>query len=593
MKKNKLILLTIIVLSVVLQVKAQTLVDIDFTRDSTFWKGKFPAMSWNAAKTDFIANGIDNHSIDGYTFKGAYGRFNPGSGVYGQPVDREDRCIQHIYAFRIANSGTSYISFPELPSAGVLTLHCKSGNISESAVFYIEKYVGNKWERVRTMVAPPHRNENNDIIIQQNLNIENAVKLRIYGASKNLCVYSMTLEQYDAQLSKNKGLRFVVLPDTQSYTKDFPYIFQSQTAWITNNADSISFAIHVGDITNANNASQWTTAVAAMSMMDNTVPYTFCPGNHDIGTNGSSDTRNTTMLNTYMPYSKYSQMKEFGGVYEAGKMDNSWHTFSTPDGHRFLIMSLEFAPRNGVLEWAGSIIGAHPSHNVIINTHAYLYSDNKRISAAYSHQWTPSSYDLFVDSSGDANDGEEIWTKLVKLYPNIFMVVCGHVLNDGTGLLVSDGDNGNKVYQMLANYQTGVIGTENGGNGFLRIIDIDPEQSTMNVRTYSPYLYEFKEEDDQQFSFDGVTLVKGSASGVHTPETMQDVNVWVSRNNVLHIENKSEEDISLNISDILGSVLYAKKKVDTTTIKLSFPQGCYIVQVSNGKQKMTKKIIIQ
>ena len=324
---------------------------------------------------------------------------------------------------------------------------------------------------------------------------------------------------YDPQPVKNKRIRLIVFPDTQNYIKNWPHIFQSQTAWATNNADSISFVIHVGDITNANNKKQWETAVSAMSIMDNNVSYTFCPGNHDIGTNGSSDTRNTTMLNEYMPYSKYSKMAGFGGVYEAGKMDNSWHTFSTPEGYNFLILSLEFGPRNGVLEWAGEVIKAHPSHNVIINTHAYLYSDDKRISAIYEHKWTPGSYGLYEASGQDANDGEEIWTKLVKLYPNIFMVVCGHVLNDGTGFLVSEGDNGNKVYQMLSNYQTGVTGSENGGNGFLRIIDIDPSLATISVRSYSPFLNEFKTEEDQQFDIKGVMLIRNDTSQVNTPTT--------------------------------------------------------------------------
>lgn len=504
-------LLLLILILPTLPLAAQDLINIDFTRDSIFFGNKFPSMTWSPDRLDFFVDAIDNHSIDGFTFNGAYGRFNAGTGIYAQPIDCEDRYKQYIYAFRLGNTGNSYISFPELPNAGQLIIHCKSGNASESATFHVEKYINGKWERIRTMVATAHGNQNYDVVLRQNININSPVKLRIYGASKNLHVYSISLKQYDPQLVKNKGIRLVVLPDTQNYVKNWPYIFQSQTAWATNNTDSISFVIHVGDITNANNKNKWAIAVNAMSIMDNNVPYTFCPGNHDIGTNGSSDTRNTEMLNKYMPYSKYSKMAGFGGVYETGKMDNSWHTFSTPAGYNFLILSLEFGPRNGVLEWAGEVIKAHPSHNVIINTHAYLYSDDKRISAIYGHRWTPSNYGLYEASGQDANDGEEIWTKLVKLYPNIFMVVCGHVLNDGTGFLVSEGDNGNKVYQILSNYQTGVIGTENGGNGFLRIIDIDPSRAVISVRSYSPFLDTFKTEEDQQFSIKGAMLIKNDS----------------------------------------------------------------------------------
>ncbi|MEA4937170.1 MAG: metallophosphoesterase [Paludibacter sp.] len=590
MKINKYTLLMSVFMLLILPVSAATWINIDFTRDSTFWRNKFPAMTWNTDKTDFFVGGINDLTIDGFTFKGAYGKFNPGSGNYNQPIDREDYCNQYIYSFRVANTGNSYISFPEVPNAGQLTIHCKSGNVSESAVFYIEKYVDGKWVRIRTLVAPAHANQDYDVVLRQNININAPVKLRIYGASKNLHVYTITLKEYDSQLVKEKGIRLIVLPDTQNYIKDWPYIFQSQTAWIVNNADSISYVIHVGDITNANNANQWPTAVSAMSLMDNNVSYTFCPGNHDIGTNGSSDTRNTTLLNQYMPYSKYSQMSGFGGVYEAGKMDNSWHTFSTPDGYNFLIVSLEFGPRNGVLEWAGEVIKAHPLHNVIINTHAYLYSDDKRISAIYEHKWTPSSYGLYAASSQDANDGEEMWTKLVKLYPNIFMVVCGHVLNDGTGLLVSDGDHGNKVYQMLANYQTGVVGTENGGNGFLRIIDIDPLKEMISVKSYSPFLYEYKTEDDQQFSFNGVNLIKSDPSQVNAP-TGSKLNINVSKN-ILQICTSSDEILSVKVVDTVGKTVYSEKKKETRIV-LPEQKGCYIVQVSDGKEYIVRKVIIR
>jgi len=574
-----------------MSVEAVNLIDVNFTRDSTFWINKFPGMAWNTAKTDYFVSGIDNLLVDGYVFKGAFGKFNPGNGVYAQPIDNEDHCKQYIWASRIANTATSYIAFPEVSSAGLLTIHCKSGNANESAVFYVEKLVDGKWERFRTMVAPPHGNVDYDVVLRQNINHSTPVTLRIFGASKNLHVYTMSLQAYDPQLAKDKPLRFVVLPDTQNYIKDWPYIFQSQTAWIANNADSISFVMHVGDITNANNTTQWPVAVSAMSLMDGNVPYTFVPGNHDTGTNGSSDTRNTALLNQYMPYSKYSLTPNFGGAFETGKMENTWHKFSTINGYHFLILSLEFAPRNAVLEWAGDIIEAHPAYNVIINTHAYMYSDEKRISAVNGHKWTPSSYGLYAASEGDANDGEQIWEKLGKLYPNIFMVVCGHVLNDGTGTLVSEGDHGNKVYQMLANYQTGVIGTENGGNGFLRIIDIDPENSKMYVRTYSPYLNIFKIENDQEFSFDNLNLIQNTDINSVVPVKKKKLEYSVT-GNVLNIYSSLGNDVSVNVLDTVGKVVFSQKNPGNKII-LPEQKACYIVQVNTGEEVYIKKIIVK
>lgn len=565
------------------------LININFTRDSTYWLGKFPALAWNTAGTDFIVSGLDNFAIENYRFKGSFGKFNPGSGVYAQPIHSEDNCIQHIYAFRLGNTGNSYITFPELPNAGRLTLHCKSGNSTENAVFYIEQLTDGKWERIRTMVAPPHGNKDVDVVLKQNLNIDKPVTLRMFGASKNLHVYNIKLEEFDPQLAKEKPLRLIVLPDTQHYTRDNPLIFQSQTAWIANNADSISFAIHVGDITNANNTTQWPKAAYALSIMDGNVPYTFTPGNHDMGGN-NAQTRNTSLLNQYMPFSKYSKMPGFGGIFEEGKMDNSWHTFTTPDGYQFIIISIEFAPRNAVLEWAGQIVKSHPSHNIIINTHAYMYSDEKRHSDRHEHKWTPSTYGLFAESNGDANDGEEMWEKLVKLYPNIFMVVSGHVLNDGIGTLVSEGDKGNKVYQMLANYQDGVIGTSNGGNGFLRVIDIDTKQSVMKIRTYSPYADEYKTEADQEFSFEGVNLIKAEALSTSNFKKNK-ISVWTYGNEVF-LENQTGISTTIRIYDLLGCEKYYNTDIQERT-SMGLDNGYYILVATNEELQIKKKIIIK
>lgn len=185
-----------------------------------------------------------------------------------------------------------------------------------------------------------------------------------------------------------------------------------------------------------------------------------------------------------------------------GKMDNTWHTFKKGK-HKWLVLCLEFGPRNNVLDWAAKVIEEHPDSKVIINTHAYLYSDDKRMGEG--HKWRPQAFGIGkLTGSESANDGEQMWEKLVSRYPNIMLVFCGHVLYDGTGMLVSKGRNGNSVYQMLANYQEGVINTEKGGNGFLRMVTIDPAGKKIGVQTYSPYLDTYKTEADQAFEFTGV-----------------------------------------------------------------------------------------
>ena len=133
-----------------------------------------------------------------------------------------------------------------------------------------------------------------------------------------------------------------------------------------------------------------------------------------------------------------------------------------------------------------------------------MFSDDTR--SGTGDAWNPHTYGLCTSAIGDqvCNDGEEMWTNFVKLHPNIVFVFNGHVLNDGTGKLVSTGDYGNQVYQMLANYQF----LTNGGNGYLRILKIYPaqDQSKVTVKTYSPYLDSYNTASDQQFEFTNVDL---------------------------------------------------------------------------------------
>jgi hypothetical protein len=296
----------------------------------------------------------------------------------------------------------------------------------------------------------------------------------------------------------------IVLPDTQNYSTTHPEIATSQTQWIVDNKDNfnIAFVLHEGDFTNYNSITEWDNADASMSVLDGNVPYVVVVGNHDdTGTGGAADVRDVSLFNQYFPVSRFDSLPQFGGVYEPGRMENSYHYF-TAGGIDWLVLALEFGPRNEVLDWANQVVASHPHRRVIILTHNYMYSDDTLVGPG--DLWNPHDYGQCIGATGpDAcNDGEEMWVNFVKLHGNISFVFSGHTLNDGTGTLVSTGDNGNKVYQMLANYQF----EANGGNGYLRIVTFCPDQQKVTVETYSPYLDQYRTEPDQQFEFLNVDL---------------------------------------------------------------------------------------
>ncbi|OYW10554.1 MAG: hypothetical protein B7Z53_00710 [Rhodospirillales bacterium 12-71-4] len=49
---------------------------------------------------------------------------------------------------------------------------------------------------------------------------------------------------------------------------------------------------------------------------------------------------------------------------------NNYNTFTAPDGTKWLVLSMEFGPRDDVLRWAGEVLDAHLDHRVIIVSHS-------------------------------------------------------------------------------------------------------------------------------------------------------------------------------------------------------------------------------
>lgn len=293
----------------------------------------------------------------------------------------------------------------------------------------------------------------------------------------------------------------VLLPDTQTYAEKHPEILDAQIDWILKEANKIDMVIQQGDLTQNNNDEEWTRVRNSFKKLDGKVPYVLAVGNHDMGSEPKkfADVRNTTLFNTYFPINHMSSLPTFAGVFEKDKMDNAYYFFRSA-GVDWMVLSLEFGPRNEVLDWANELVSRHPKHLVILNTHAYMYADSTRHGPG--DHWLPQGYGIGKDTGAKAvNNGEDIWLKFVKKHPNIRFVFSGHVLHSGVGTLVSMNEEGLPVYQFLANYQEGVKNSENGGNGWLRIMTLSPKQQTLDVQTYSPYLQKFRNDEAHSFKF--------------------------------------------------------------------------------------------
>ena len=329
---------------------------------------------------------------------------------------------------------------------------------------------------------------------------------RIFTIALLLCFFPLTTP---AQAPADE-FTIIALPDTQFYSAQYPQIFAAQTSWIAQHVsdEHIKLVVGLGDIVDGGGElAQWQNADAAVRLLDGHVPYMMAIGNHDYDQNNPSGrTAATHNFNTFFGPQRYAGATWYRGNFPAGSNENFYGSI-TVDETDYLIIVLEFAPRDSALNWAASVINANSTKQVIIVTHMFTYADNTRIS-----QCDPNSAASF--GVGQDNNGEDMWWKLIRKYPNIHLVLSGHVVQgDGTGRRMDLGQSGNLVNQILSDYQSEPL----GGGGFLRILKISPSLNRVNVTTYSPYLDQFKTDDHNQFTVPyrnpGISGAVGTLSG--------------------------------------------------------------------------------
>lgn len=268
-----------------------------------------------------------------------------------------------------------------------------------------------------------------------------------------------------------KPFSIIVLPDTQFYSESFPDMFFTQTKWIRDHRDDLNVVcvLHEGDLVqNPDKEEEWKIADRAISALDGVVPYFLTAGNHD-GTTPDG----YPLFNKYFSASRFENEKWYGGHFGKGN-ENAYYFFKA-GGMKFMVVCLEFEPREKVLDWANDLTAGHKDHRTIVLTHCYMNSDNTRIAG---------------------NFGERIWNRYARRHDNIFLVLSGHV--SGAARLTSRGDNGNRVHQILADYQH----LPNGGNAWLRIMNFVPKESKIIVKTYSPALDKYWLDAQNQFEIE-------------------------------------------------------------------------------------------
>lgn len=355
-----------------------------------------------------------------------------------------------------------------------------------------------------------------------------------------------------------------VIPDTQNYldfthqtAEGFPFdaseLFLEQMAYIAENLESeggeIAFVTSLGDVwqhqtleMDAEHAARGFRKVAnpildahfaptekvktvempkaheGFSLIAGKTPFSVVPGNHDYDamwsdsqfppramTPAEVDPNDLTSLGVLHP-GGLDNFRSVFGAETAFFKDQPWYIAShdggadsaqifEAGGYRFLHIGLQFDPPNASLAWAASVIEANKGLPTIISTHDYLSKEGKRVPNA-----------IIDGNAVDPihNTPEMVWEKLISQNDQIFLVLCGH--QHGQAWRVDENASGNKVWQVLADYQdrnqtlkaTGFksdwpVGI---GDGWMRLMTFDfgADTPVLKVETYSTHYAELSRE---------------------------------------------------------------------------------------------------
>ena len=306
----------------------------------------------------------------------------------------------------------------------------------------------------------------------------------------------------DDGFERREGLfRVVILPDTQCYARRFPEILEAQGDWVAASVDDldIRMVVHLGDITDTNDAAEWEVARGALAPILDRVPLALSPGNHDLGAGGSAADR-SSMLAAFFPLDAMAAAPGFVESYGGTPGNTAW--LFSGELHEYVWIGVEFAPRDDVVTWVRDVLAAHPDRIGIVSTHAYLDAAGRRYDHTDStvQEFCPYEYGV---SAVDGNDGEELFTAAIAPSPNARMVWSGHVPN-GFAYAADVNGAGSEVHQVMADYQTGTRCPETGGdgNGFLLVLEIEEQEASVSVRvrSYSPWLGQHREDHEVTFT---------------------------------------------------------------------------------------------
>ncbi len=334
---------------------------------------------------------------------------------------------------------------------------------------------------------------------------DNCMRADLSGNGYNLKHDILWQDVKDVEPAKDYAYSFAVIGDTQTMCEADPEAMESLYDWLIENKESekIEYVIGLGDITDDSTDTEWEVANNCLTKLNGKIPYSLVRGNHDDwddfnrnlhngfyettvdgmmvpGDVELTDPKQPGVVATQQPDGSITLTTGEGDTPEggtvAGDLTNSCRYFNI-QGTDYLLMTLDFAPNEATLEWANSVIAAHPYHRVIVTTHAYMYRDGTTLDAGDCYP--PSYYKGYTN----AQNGDDIWKKCLSKHENVMLVLSGHDPWQHVVYRQDKGVNGNVVTQMLIDPQ--YVDRKIGSTAMVAMLYFAPDGETVTVRYYS------------------------------------------------------------------------------------------------------------
>lgn len=298
---------------------------------------------------------------------------------------------------------------------------------------------------------------------------------------------------------------FAVVPDTQKYDGEGRHTKKGRAPgvgpttnkqldhivdWLLANAqkENIRFVAHTGDLTDMNNAPQWTFASNALARLDGKLPYAISPGNHDM----VQPTGDAKLFQSHFPSSRFSVNPWYVSTWD----NNSGSCCLFENGaEKFVVVTLPCDAPDAAVTWASEQLVKYADRHAIVSTHRDLGAKDKKngkklTNDAAAMKKAKRSFDKEYEPDlsllgrmewhkcyGEGgNSGVDLWKKLYSRHANIFMVVSGDQGQVKICRVDEKGEKGNQVHSIM----------QDTGCGFIRIFRFIPSEKRIACYTVDP-----------------------------------------------------------------------------------------------------------